>query len=97
MIARNLTIEQLTDIRRRVNNGETQKSIADDYGLSALTATLHRIMGLEDAGYFDEPNVDVRTTETTVTVRFDANVGENAANVAAAVHAAVEAALQATA
>ena len=60
MIARKLTLKQLTDIRRRVNNGETQKSIADDYGLSALTATLHVLLGLEYAGYFTRKRVTIR-------------------------------------
>lgn len=57
MIARELTIRQLKEIRKRRDRGERQQSIADDYGLSTLTAALLLIEGMEYAGYFDKFSV----------------------------------------
>ena len=60
-IARDLSIEELTDIRNRVNNGESKRSVAADYGLTHSNAAMCIILGMEYAGYFDGPAVEVET------------------------------------
>ena len=102
-LAKDLTIEELTDIRDRVNNGESKRSVAADYGLSHSNAAMNLITGMEYAGYFDGPAVEVETTQPTprafqVTVKVElthGNIADMAAAVQSAVYETVQEAVQA--